>query len=257
MSYDQNINDLLREYKSYDNFLLLKDSKGFALCFNTLYSQYKCKIDFLLKENMYGLIHASPYVTFSEQLIKSIITFDVRLIEYIPRHHMTDELIFLALETNYSSLYFIEKKKNVLDWIVKQIDAYPDEKKSEEKSRFLKYFQANEQTGDIILLSVYFNPLNYSYVKNQTEDLSWDAIRIKPSVIQYVFKPTEEMILFAIEKEPLLFKEILPKFQTVDICLLALKKEPSLYSFVNVVENPDQETTLNNLLKTQLLLKTL
>lgn len=54
-----------------------------------------------------------------------------------------------------------------------------------------------------------------------------------------------------IDSHPITFKEM---EQSVDLCLFALKKEPSLFYYVKIVPNPNFETTLQNLEKKKLIL---
>lgn len=99
------------------------------------------------------------------------------------------------------------------------------------------------------------NPIYYSIKKffSENKDLELDFLSITTKAFKFISNPSSEICLSIIKSIPDNIIYITDYNQTLDQCIIALRQTDALnyckiYEHIHIVENPDYENTLHNLL---------
>jgi len=113
----------------------------------------------------------------------------------------------------------------------------------------------NQISEELLLSYIEKDGTVLSVITNQTESLCKESILKSSWNIFKIRNVSKELYEIAIDRDPMVFLAI--QNQTVDLCLFFLKRSPNAFSFINIVESPDYETTLKNLLEKKAILEAL
>jgi len=161
---------------------------------------------------------------------------------------------------NHSISFEFWPKYNICSY--KDFDLFKSWLKTAEDHLLLKYLKKDENIAQFLDKDESFwekaiieNPYVIQFVKDQTKKLRFLAVKKYGMLLEHISEQEEVLCQIAISNEP--FSLMFIKEQTVDLCLLALELDNSSFKEVRIVQNPDYETTLKNLLEKKAILEAL
>lgn len=243
---DLNTNNLVAQQKVIDK-IEMKRRSFFRTCRNNvlvhLNQLNNVQIPFqkILSESNNDLIQARNKMddTLAEDLYPAILTHDVdnciRLLEQSYEYHkeLSGCLMTVSVKKNEQEIESLLERGFYAHWI--------------------QFF--NNPSLKLITASLKANGNNIIHLDDKKHEYWEIAIKSNPEVIKYLTSPENSLIELSIKTNPSSLQYIFNP--TIDHCILALTLDSKVYKFVSVVNNPDPDTTLQNLLKQKYLLENL